>query len=116
MQKSEILEKINSGIKRGAKAKLANMLKVSPSVVSEWFLGSRNPTEEYVRKIAKMLGVAEDEIQQAFSKSDYFFNSGNIAGRDNNLQGANDSRLALIEKDIEILKKELEILKLKIKK
>lgn len=116
MRKNEILEKINGGIKRGAKAKLANMLKVSPSVVSEWFLGSRNPTEEYVRKIAKMLGVADDEIQEAFSKPDYFFNAGNIAGRDNNLNGVNDSRLSLIEKDIEILKKELEILKLKIKK
>lgn len=45
-----------------------------------------------------------------------FFNTGNIAGRDNNFQNSTETRLALVEKDIEILKKELEILKLKMRK
>ena len=114
MEKNEILKRINGGLKRGAKAKLASMLKVSPSVVTEWFAGSRTPTEEYVKKIAKIIGVEENAIKDAFSKTNYFFNSGNVAGRDNNIQGAPDMRLALVEKDIEILKKDVEILKLKL--
>ena len=116
MKKNDILNQINGGIKRGAKAKLANMLQVSPSVVTEWFLGSRKPTEEYIRKISKIMGVNENEIKNAFAKPDYFFNTGNIAGRDNNFQNSTETRLALVEKDIEILKKELEILKLKMRK
>lgn len=116
MDKNEILKRVNGGLKRGAKAKLANLLKVSPSIVTEWFLGSRNPTEDYVKKISKLIGANEDEVKQAFDKSNYFFNNGQIAGRDNNIQGAPDMRLALIEKDIELLKKDVEIIKLKLGK
>lgn len=96
--------------------KLANILNVSPSIVTEWFLGSRNPTEEYVKKIAKLIGADENEIKNAFSKPSYFFNAGNIAGHDQCISSGLDVRVALLEKDIEIIKKDLEILKLKSKK
>ncbi len=119
MKKSEILQKVNGGLKRGAKAKLANMLGVSPSVVTEWFQGSRKPTEKYVKKISQLMGVDENEVTKAFSKSNYFFNSPAMIGTSGNNNSVGNSATAkdleLVNAKIEVLQKMLENLDLRIK-
>lgn len=86
--------------------KMADMLGISNQAFSAWLNGG-SPKLETVSKIAKLLG----------RPANYFFeNSGNIAGRDNNINTTDNARLALLEKDVEILKKDIEILKLKINK
>lgn len=85
--------------------KMADMLGISNQAFSAWLNGG-SPKLETVSKIAKLLG----------RPANYFFeNSGNIAGRDNNVN-TSETRISLVEKDVEILKKEIEILKLKINK
>lgn len=86
--------------------KMAEMLGVSNQAFSAWLNGG-SPKIETVEKIARIFG----------QPANYFFeNSGNIAGRDNNINTTDNARLALLEKDVEILKKDIEILKLKINK
>lgn len=119
MKKSEILKKINGGLNRGSKTKLANMLGVSPSVVTEWFLGSRNPTEKYIKALAKLLGVNESEIQEAFPRANYFFNSPVMIGSPGNNNSVGNSATAkdleLVNAKIEVLQKMLENLDLRLK-
>lgn len=85
--------------------KMAEMLGISNQAFSAWLNGG-SPKIETVEKIARIFG----------QPANYFFeNSGNIAGRDNNVN-TSEARISLVEKDVEILKKEIEILKLKINK
>ena len=100
-------EKINiEMLKNGyTQTKMAEMLGVSNQAFSAWLNGG-SPKIETVEKIARIFG----------QPANYFFeNSGNIAGRDNNVN-TSENRISLVEKDVEILKKEIEILKLKIDK
>lgn len=86
--------------------KMAELLGISNQAFSAW-LNSGSPKIETLKKIAHLLGLPNN----------YFFeNSGNIAGRDNNINTTDNARIALLEKDVEILKKDIEILKLKINK
>lgn len=111
----ELFEKKYGAI-RGGQTKLAKDLGADQSTVSGWIKGRTTPTKDFLKKMAKLFGVSEGEVLSAFSRTNNFFENSNIAGRDNNIQGAPDMRLALIEKDIELLKKDVEIIKLKLGK
>ncbi len=73
MTKEDLLKKINNGIVRGAATKLANLLDISHVSVSRWISGQLKPSEENVKKIAKVCGVSERDVKNAFSIEDKEF-------------------------------------------
>ena len=75
MTKNELLRHINGGQVRGAQAKLANELKLSTASVANWFSGKNFPAPENIKKIAKIYGLQEAEVKNAFSEDDKEFSS-----------------------------------------
>lgn len=108
MDKNKI-EKIKQAIKNSGltQREIAEIMNIQETQLSRWVQGKTTPGTRSLRDFQKALNLPNN----------YFFeNSGNIAGRDNNINTTDNARLALLEKDVEILKKDIEILKLKINK
>lgn len=66
MNKSELLKRINNGIERGAKVKLAEILGVKPQSVTEWFNGRSRPSEYNVQKMSALFSIDEKELWDMF--------------------------------------------------
>ena len=66
MTVEELMRIINDNEKRGSKVKLANSLGVSVSTAGRWVNGTQRPTDQYIRKIAQLAGLAEEEVRKAF--------------------------------------------------
>ena len=66
MSFDELLKAWNKGIMRGAPRRFANAIGVSETYLSSWRSGRNRPGEEQIPKIAKALGVAEDEARGLF--------------------------------------------------
>lgn len=69
MTVEELMKIINDNEERGAKVKLANSLGVSVATAGRWVNGTQRPTEQYIRKIAQLTGLKEDDIREAFEKA-----------------------------------------------
>lgn len=69
----ELLKAFNNGILRGSQSKLANALEISTGNVSDWVKGRTNPSEENIKKMAKLFGVPEREVKAAFGIEDKEF-------------------------------------------
>ena len=63
MTKEELLKAFNGGILRGSQAKLANLLEISTPTVSEWVSGKKKPSEENIKKMAKIFRKTEQELK-----------------------------------------------------
>ena len=113
MKKKEFLKKINDGIERGSKRKLAKMLQIDPANVSEWFNGRSRPSEQNVQKMSGLFSIDEQELWDMFNEgngnANFFQNSGTINSADNNskinLNTDDKNRILLLEKDVELIKK-----------
>ena len=80
MKKKEFLKHINEGIERGAKTKLAKMLKIDPANVTEWFNGRSKPSEHNISKMSALFSMDTQELWDMFN--DKFEDP--ISGRDSN--------------------------------
>ena len=69
----QLLKDFNGGILRGSQSKIAAALKVSTGNVSDWVSGRTNPSEENIKKMAKLFGVEEREVRAAFGIEDKEF-------------------------------------------
>ena len=67
MKKMEFLKRINGGIERGAKTKLAKMLGVALPSVIEWFNGRSKPSEQNVQKMSGLFSIDEKELWDMFN-------------------------------------------------
>ena len=61
------LEKWNSGILRGAQAKLAKCLHVSTATVALWSTGKRHPSKGYLTHMARLFGLDMYQTARLFS-------------------------------------------------
>ena len=67
MKKKEFLKRINDGIERGSKRKLAKILNIDPANVTQWFLGKSNPSEQMVQKMSGLFSIDEQELWDMFN-------------------------------------------------
>lgn len=63
----ELLKKWNRGVFRGAQQRLAKRLGIKQSTVSRWVSGTLSPGEELRFRVAKELGVTDEELAGCFS-------------------------------------------------
>lgn len=64
-----LLKRYNQGLQRGAQVRLAKALGVTEGVVSRWANGELMPGEEIRPKLAKLLGVSEQELGHSLKPS-----------------------------------------------
>lgn len=67
MKKKEFLKHINEGIERGAKTKLAKILKIDPANVTEWFNGRSKPSEHNISKMSALFSMDTQELWDMFN-------------------------------------------------
>lgn len=120
----ECLREWNGGISRGARAKLAKVLKVTETTVMRWAKGEL-PSEEKMRDIAKILNKSEKEVREMFVADNSVNqqgngNSGNVITGNNNSQNVNtalpgvaETEVKEIAGEIKQMKKDIQILNLK---
>ena len=63
----KLLKKWNSGILKKKKKALADKLGVPDTSVSHWIAGRAKPSEIHIKKMAKLFGKTEKQIQTIFS-------------------------------------------------
>ncbi len=66
-KKEGLLKSINEGVLRGAQTKLAGLLGITPTTVSDWFKGKDKPSESYIKKMSKIFKKSEQELKEIFS-------------------------------------------------
>lgn len=71
----KMLEAWNNGVLRGARAKLSKEIEVSEVTVSRWAKGELKPGKEAIKKMAKLFGKTEKEIEIAFGVDKEFSRS-----------------------------------------
>lgn len=71
----KMLEIWNNGIVRGARAKLSKEIGVSEVTVSRWAKGELKPGKEAIKKMAKLFGKTEKEIEIVFDMEKEFSRS-----------------------------------------
>lgn len=71
MTKIELLKQINNGKERGAQTKLANDLAITTASVANWFSGKSYPTDENIKKIAKIYKLNFEEVRKAFYDEEF---------------------------------------------
>lgn len=81
MSFENLLKKWNNGIERGAQARLVAETGLSKSLISNYISGRQKPSETAIKKIAKVLGVSVEELENAFgfeNKNDHNMVEGRI--------------------------------------
>lgn len=61
-----ILKEWNNGVDRGAKANSERALNISRGKMTDYLSGRQNPSEETIRKMAKLFNKSEEEIKRIF--------------------------------------------------
>ena len=61
------------GAIRGAQTRLAKDLQTSQSTIASWIGGRNKPSPDFVRKMAKIFNVSEQEVTLAFEKDENEF-------------------------------------------
>lgn len=92
-------------------SKLADLLGVTKSVVSSWFIGTRNPTTDSIERIAKALGVSAAYLldDSDDGQKNFVDNSGTIG-----YIGNNSGQISQVVNDVELLKQKNKTLELEI--
>ena len=67
MKKKEFLKRINNGIERGAKAKLAELLGLARPSIIEWFNGRSKPSEQNITKMSALFSIDTQELWDMFN-------------------------------------------------
>lgn len=67
MSFGNLLKKWNNGIERGAQARLVAETGLSKALVSNYISGRQKPSEAAIKKIAKVLQVSEEELENIFT-------------------------------------------------
>ena len=70
MSIEKLLKEWNGGVLRGAKKALADKLGVPDTSVSHWIAKRAKPSEKHIKKVVRLFGVSEEEVQDSFEKSD----------------------------------------------
>jgi len=66
--KEELLKEWNNGIIRGSQLKLARVMGLSHVSITRWFSGQQIPSEENIKKMAKIFKKSEEDINALFGK------------------------------------------------
>lgn len=67
MSFENLLKKWNNGIERGAQARLVAETGLSKALISNYISGRQRPSEIAIKKIAKVLGVSVEELENIFT-------------------------------------------------
>ena len=88
---------------------LAKKMGVTRSVVSSWFMGTRNPTVDTMERFAKALGVPVSFLMEDDGQKNFVDNSGTIGNI-----GNNSGKISQVVNDVELLKQKNKTLELEI--
>lgn len=66
----ELVSRWNGGRQKGAQTALSKKIGISQSTISRWLAGSIKPEADLRPRLAKVLGVSEEELNTAFAKKE----------------------------------------------
>ena len=67
MSFENLLKKWNNGIERGAQARLVEETGLSKALISNYISGRQKPSEAAIKKIANVLKVTPEELENVFT-------------------------------------------------
>jgi transcriptional regulator with XRE-family HTH domain len=107
-KKEELLKEWNNDVLRGSAAKLANILKLNPSSVSDWLSEKKFPSEENIKNMSKIFKKSEAEIKEIFDVK------GGVVQNAKNIKNNSGEINKVVHADNELLNEKLKNMDLKL--
>ena len=115
----QLIKDLNNGKMHGATSNIGKLLGVSHVSIHNWLTGKANPSEDNIKKMAKILNRPEKEIQKIFaikdSKISNSFNTTIEADALRKQLELKNKEIELRDKELELKNKEIELLKKEMK-
>lgn len=108
----QLIKDLNKGKMHGATSNIGKLLGVSHVAIHNWFTGKATPSEENIKKMAKILNRSEKDIQKIFVQNSNIANSNSF---NTSIANAEKKEIELLKKEIELKNKEIELLKKELK-